>query len=122
MADLWGATPRRPSSAIPWKTNAAPVAGSFENPLYATISDAAPANRRVNGTKRSSTRHSSDKPLFDGQPPAQRPRSSGSVIRFASEHGGERRTASIEAFKPGTCEVDRHNVSLSQGMTSFSMP
>jgi hypothetical protein len=105
MFDATSTTPWRPSSAIPWKTDAAPLADTFKNPLYATISNADPPNRRLTGAKRSAARHSADNPLFDAHASGQRPRSSGSVIRFAGEHDGERSTAGIEAFRPGTREL-----------------
>ena len=122
MEECRGGAPRRPSSAIPWKVDAAPPAGSFENPLYATISNAAPANRLVDGAKRLSTRHPSQNPLFDAQASGQRPRSSGSVIRFASEHDGERRSASITAYRPGKYDMCHSFGSSGQRMNLFSMP
>ena len=98
--------PGRPSRAVPWKADAAPLAESFENPLYATIGNAARPSGRLTGSKRSFDRSPSNNPLFDGRASGQQPRSSGSVIRFASEHDdGGRLVAEIAAFRPGMYTV-----------------
>lgn len=122
MEDWYGVPPRRPSSAIPWKAASPPpivLTDSFENPLFATAQHDDTSKRRLTGLKRHSTPFPADNPLFEGRSTSQRPRSSGSIIRFAGDNN-QRRTSGISAYRPGSHVHDAEQGARSTSCSSVS--
>jgi hypothetical protein len=94
----------RPSSAIPWKKDVLHsdnLADSFENPLFADVSNLSQPTGHSTVAGGSEVQSPARNPLFEGHATGRRLGSSGSVIRFASQHDGEPDASGGNTRTPG---------------------